>query len=119
MPLLLALILSTCFTLILASLPTQYRYSSARTGSRHVQATVFAQVVVLGDIGRSPRMQYHAMSIAKYGKLVDMIGYQGDIGCHKVRSDSIAHNYQILMCILDFVLMKKSKSCHSGLFQGG
>lgn len=34
------------------------------------------QVVVLGDIGRSPRMQYHALSIAKHGGRVYLIGYQ-------------------------------------------
>lgn len=33
------------------------------------------QIVVLGDIGRSPRMQYHALSIAKRGYHVDLIGY--------------------------------------------
>jgi hypothetical protein len=36
------------------------------------------QVVVLGDIGRSPRMQYHAMSIARRGCHVDLIGYLGE-----------------------------------------
>jgi beta-1,4-mannosyltransferase len=35
------------------------------------------QVVVLGDIGRSPRMQYHALSIAKHGGRVYLIGYEG------------------------------------------
>ena len=35
------------------------------------------QVVVLGDIGHSPRMQYHALSIAKHGTPVDLIGFQG------------------------------------------
>ncbi|KAI9847575.1 MAG: mannosyltransferase [Sclerophora amabilis] len=34
------------------------------------------QVLVLGDIGRSPRMQYHAISIAKSGGRVDLIGYR-------------------------------------------
>ncbi|KAH7064445.1 glycosyl transferases group 1-domain-containing protein [Paraphoma chrysanthemicola] len=34
------------------------------------------QIVVLGDIGRSPRMQYHALSIAKHGGRVFLIGYQ-------------------------------------------
>ena len=38
-----------------------------------IDATV--QVVVLGDIGRSPRMQYHALSIASHGGQVDLIGY--------------------------------------------
>ncbi|XP_026487260.1 chitobiosyldiphosphodolichol beta-mannosyltransferase [Vanessa tameamea] len=33
------------------------------------------KVVVLGDIGRSPRMQYHALSLADCGFDVNMIGY--------------------------------------------
>ncbi|KAI1635029.1 chitobiosyldiphosphodolichol beta-mannosyltransferase [Biscogniauxia mediterranea] len=44
--------------------------------SRYVQRSpVSVQVVVLGDIGRSPRMQYHALSIARHGGMVDLIGY--------------------------------------------
>lgn len=34
------------------------------------------QIVVLGDLGRSPRMQYHALSIARHGGQVDLIGYR-------------------------------------------
>jgi beta-1,4-mannosyltransferase len=34
-------------------------------------------VVVLGDLGRSPRMQYHSLSFAKEGYDVDIIGYGG------------------------------------------
>lgn len=34
-----------------------------------------ACVVVLGDIGRSPRMQYHAQSLIREGFNVDIIGY--------------------------------------------
>lgn len=41
------------------------------------QVEFSCQVVVLGDIGRSPRMQYHALSIAKHGGRVDLIGYKG------------------------------------------
>ncbi|KAI8960784.1 glycosyltransferase family 33 protein [Daldinia sp. FL1419] len=37
--------------------------------------SVTVQVLVLGDIGRSPRMQYHALSIARHGGRVDLIGY--------------------------------------------
>ena len=33
------------------------------------------QIVVLGDIGRTPRMQYHALSFADAGFLVYLIGY--------------------------------------------
>lgn len=35
------------------------------------------QIVVLGDIGRSPRMQYHAISIAKHGGSVFLFGNTG------------------------------------------
>eukprot|EP01118_Nematostelium_gracile_P013569 TRINITY_DN514_c0_g1_i1.p1 TRINITY_DN514_c0_g1~~TRINITY_DN514_c0_g1_i1.p1 ORF type:complete len:319 (+),score=78.23 TRINITY_DN514_c0_g1_i1:31-987(+) len=35
-------------------------------------------VVVLGDVGRSPRMQYHSVSLSKInGMQVDLIGYSG------------------------------------------
>ncbi|XP_023328715.1 chitobiosyldiphosphodolichol beta-mannosyltransferase [Eurytemora carolleeae] len=34
-------------------------------------------VVVLGDIGRSPRMCYHALSLAEAGFQVDLVGYAG------------------------------------------
>lgn len=33
------------------------------------------QILVLGDIGRSPRMQYHALSVAAHGGAVQLIGY--------------------------------------------
>lgn len=32
-------------------------------------------VVVLGDVGRSPRMQYHALSLAKRGFSVTLLGF--------------------------------------------
>jgi beta-1,4-mannosyltransferase len=34
-------------------------------------------VIVLGDVGRSPRMQYHAVSLAAAGSDVDLIGLEG------------------------------------------
>ncbi|KAG4302470.1 hypothetical protein PCANB_001313 [Pneumocystis canis] len=34
-------------------------------------------LVVLGDLGRSPRMQYHALSLAQHGFEVDLVGYRG------------------------------------------
>src|SRR4029453_2023063 len=36
-----------------------------------------AAVVVVGDLGRSPRMQYHARALAAAGVDVDLIGYEG------------------------------------------
>lgn len=35
------------------------------------------QVIVLGDAGRSPRMQYHSLSLVKNNYSVDLIGYGG------------------------------------------
>ncbi|KAF4963674.1 hypothetical protein FSARC_8318 [Fusarium sarcochroum] len=34
------------------------------------------QILVVGDVGRSPRMQYHALSVAKHGRNVDIVGYK-------------------------------------------
>uniref|UniRef100_A0A8C4V4D4 Chitobiosyldiphosphodolichol beta-mannosyltransferase n=1 Tax=Falco tinnunculus TaxID=100819 RepID=A0A8C4V4D4_FALTI len=47
-------------------------------------------VAVLGDLGRSPRMQYHALSLARHGRDVSLLGYlqsvpHGDV----LRSDRI------------------------------
>src|SRR5262249_37709527 len=36
-----------------------------------------AAVVVVGDLGKSPRMQYHAHALAASGVDVDFIGYPG------------------------------------------
>ena len=35
-------------------------------------------VIVLGDLGRSPRMQYHALSLLQSGHIVSLIGYTGE-----------------------------------------
>ena len=35
------------------------------------------QVLVLGDAGRSPRMQYHCLSLLNEGYAVDLVGYGG------------------------------------------
>ena len=36
-----------------------------------------AAVVVVGDLGRSPRMQYHARALAAHAAQVELIGYEG------------------------------------------
>jgi hypothetical protein len=39
-------------------------------------------VLVLGDVARSPRMQYHALSLATQANFhVDLIGYNGEFFC--------------------------------------
>ncbi|EED19065.1 beta-1,4-mannosyltransferase (Alg1), putative [Talaromyces stipitatus ATCC 10500] len=68
---------SSCLTLLIIALPSQYiprRVRQETGGNGKEKVTV--QILVLGDIGRSPRMQYHALSIARHGGQVDIIGYQ-------------------------------------------
>jgi beta-1,4-mannosyltransferase len=36
-----------------------------------------ATVLVLGDVGRSPRIMYHAESLAKHGWETSLVGYHG------------------------------------------
>ena len=40
-------------------------------------------VIVLGDVGRSPRMQYHAQSLVKHGHTVSLVGYNGEVKYYK------------------------------------
>ncbi|KNG89780.1 chitobiosyldiphosphodolichol beta-mannosyltransferase [Aspergillus nomiae NRRL 13137] len=70
-----AFYISTVVTLFILLLPSQYapKRSTAQDASTDPKTTV--QILVLGDIGRSPRMQYHALSIAKGGGQVEIIGY--------------------------------------------
>ncbi|EAQ87768.1 hypothetical protein CHGG_04387 [Chaetomium globosum CBS 148.51] len=49
------------------------KYEEPKAGSPKKPVSV--HVLVLGDIGRSPRMTYHALSIAKHGGKVNLIGY--------------------------------------------
>ncbi|TAQ86451.1 hypothetical protein B7494_g5227 [Chlorociboria aeruginascens] len=73
----LAVLASTTLTILLLLFPTRYIKHSPPKASGTNAPKVSVQVLVLGDIGRSPRMQYHAMSIAKHGGRVDLIGYHG------------------------------------------
>jgi beta-1,4-mannosyltransferase len=50
-------------------------YQQHRDDSGALKVDASVQVLVLGDIGRSPRMQYHALSIARHGGKVDLVGY--------------------------------------------
>lgn len=65
-----AFCLSTALTVLILLLPSQYEQSTFDKTS--------VQILVLGDIGRSPRMQYHALSIANRGGQVVIIGYKGE-----------------------------------------
>lgn len=73
----LAVIASTTLTIVLLLLPSRYVKHSPPTSTRQDASKISVQVLVLGDIGRSPRMSYHALSIAKHGGRVDVVGYKG------------------------------------------
>lgn len=64
-------LISTLISACLLLLPSQH---GARVRNSDGKSKIRVQVLVLGDIGRSPRMQYHALSIARHGGLVDLIG---------------------------------------------
>jgi beta-1,4-mannosyltransferase len=65
-----AFCLSSALTVLILLLPSQYDPTTQDKPS--------VQILVLGDIGRSPRMQYHALSIANHGGNVVIIGYKGE-----------------------------------------
>lgn len=63
-------------------------------------------LVVLGDLGRSPRMQYHALALADAAVDVDLIGYAGTpvyrsvrenpkIICHHLGSPGISSRHKL------------------------
>ncbi|WOL06767.1 UDP-glycosyltransferase TURAN [Canna indica] len=55
-----------------------------------------AAVVVLGDIGRSPRMQYHALSLAQQANLhVDVVANGGSDPHVAIRENHLIHLYQM------------------------
>ncbi|KAL9664595.1 hypothetical protein QQ045_020000 [Rhodiola kirilowii] len=55
-----------------------------------------AAVVVLGDIGRSPRMQYHALSLARQASLeVDIVSYGGSIPHSAVLENKFIHIHEM------------------------
>lgn len=55
------------------------------------------KLVVLGDIGRSPRMQYHALSLTQMGHLVDVIGY-GDTEPESLKSEPLLLYHYLVPC---------------------
>ncbi|XP_019642059.1 PREDICTED: chitobiosyldiphosphodolichol beta-mannosyltransferase-like [Branchiostoma belcheri] len=62
---------------LLAVLPLLLSVLTALLLYRRSPAGKRVSVLVLGDIGRSPRMQYHAISLAKEGFDVDLVGFSG------------------------------------------
>ena len=73
---------SITFISIIYLLPSDADDQEEKAGQRKPRI----QVLVLGDIGRSPRMQYHALSISKLGGIVDLIGYDGNRNVQRITS---------------------------------
>ncbi|KAJ6114246.1 CAZyme family GT33 [Penicillium sp. IBT 16267x] len=68
-----AFCVSSVVTVLMLLLPSQYDPRPSTSEGTRPKTSV--QILVLGDIGRSPRMQYHALSIARNGGQVVIIGY--------------------------------------------
>ena len=52
-------------------------------------------VFVLGDIGRSPRMQYHALSLIQNGFHVHFVGYEGSNPLIQLQESPLVHFYYL------------------------
>jgi beta-1,4-mannosyltransferase len=70
-----------------------------------LRLNVSVQVVVLGDIGRSPRMQYHALSLANHGAKVDIVGYTGS----EIHPDLLQNRLVDILPIRQFPLQAESR----------
>ncbi|KAI9022993.1 hypothetical protein CLU79DRAFT_749855 [Phycomyces nitens] len=66
------LLVLLCTYILGGKLLRLYLFDSSNSFLRHRPVV---QVVVLGDIGRSPRMRSHAVQLADAGCIVDLIGY--------------------------------------------
>nr|CAI5859463.1 unnamed protein product [Callosobruchus analis] len=55
-------------------------------------------VVVLGDFGRSPRMQYHALSLAEMGHKVDVIAYGETEPMEEVKTAPLLYYHYLVPC---------------------
>lgn len=70
--------LTQLFILILLLFPSLTLLAYHLRTSHHPQTRPkTAVVLVLGDVGRSPRMMYHARSLVKSGYKVWLVGYKG------------------------------------------
>lgn len=77
------------------------------TGAKQKQARVL--LLVLGDLGRSPRMQMHALALARHGVAVDLVGY----GDSPVYADVASEAAVRVHCLASPV--RSSKRAHRNL----
>lgn len=67
----------------------------ATTTKQQVHSHMRTAVIVLGDLGRSPRMQYHAVSLAASGSDVDLVGLEGAPPIPAVTGESRIHCHRL------------------------
>lgn len=72
-----SVIVSQVAILLLAILPAGYVYYQIRFRPHPRPSFRSVAVLVLGDIGRSPRMMYHSESFAQNGFETYIVGYEG------------------------------------------
>lgn len=99
-------ILLAVFCLYLLGSRIARLYMFEQTGSIGRRARPVAQVVVLGDIGRSPRIRYHATSLADAGCTVDLIGYTG-----KYQDPGLSINGCVSLHLAELPLLRTDTSC--------
>lgn len=64
---------AVCLTVLTGLVLLLLRSLRQRDGRTHRRLCV----LVLGDFGRSPRMQYHALSLSKHAYYVTVVGFLG------------------------------------------
>ncbi|KDQ19820.1 glycosyltransferase family 33 protein [Botryobasidium botryosum FD-172 SS1] len=70
-------VIAQAVLLLAALVPAGYVYYRVRFAPRPKPAYRSVAVLVLGDIGRSPRMMYHSESFAQNGFETFVVGYEG------------------------------------------
>src|SRR5689334_4020365 len=70
-----------------------------------------AAILVVGDLGRSPRMQYHAIAIAALGADVDLIGLAGADPWPEIRTNQRITCHVLRRCAAPALL----RACWDGV----
>ncbi|XP_029365159.1 chitobiosyldiphosphodolichol beta-mannosyltransferase-like isoform X1 [Echeneis naucrates] len=66
-------------------------------------------VLVLGDIGRSPRMQYHALSLSRSGFVVTFVGFSGEAA--SVSLSCVSPGVQLRVSPVSFQTVNPIRTC--------